>query len=369
MGNWLADEAMEQGKDFSTKPYSRKPYLRTRSKDNGRMKTTFRNAARQVWIANSFSKHHVGVEPYSKTSEGNQKMLNVSTPETIPSSPSRPPSVKRRGTPDIFPMSSEMRKTLVLLGNLDLLPEDEKQRQDELIQAEKKKKLKSFRQRAQMRVIQPQRFLRSFRSGGKNVEKNTSELENINSTPESLINSRAGNNTSSLCAKDEQMEKNNDLIKLENISSDDEDDGCKHQEAKKEQLCSSSLRREQKRSLKNPWQKAIRRHQHGQVLPNPSNPFLVRKRFYQAKREHSKSCTQPRLNEKFPSIKRAYSLGSPRTFSSEPSDLNINIDDYTEPINGGKTIDEITNDIQERCSKWFEFRQKILTKSYEHKLI
>ncbi|XP_031569121.1 uncharacterized protein LOC116303680 [Actinia tenebrosa] len=364
---------MDKEKYFSVQPNSRNaPYLRTRSRESGRTKTTFRKTARQIWIANSISKHHVGVESYSKSSEGNQKTLNSTTLETNASSPSRPPSVQRRGTPDIFPMSSEMRKTLVLLGNLDLLPEEERKRQDELVQAEKNKKLKSFRQRAQMRVIQPQRFIRSFRNGGirKNAEKNANELENINTTAvESLINSRASNDTSSLCAKAEEMEKNNDEIKLENISSDDEDDGSERQKTKRDSLFFTPSPREQERSSKDPWRKAIKRHQHVQVVPNPSNPFFVRKRFNQTKREFFSKSWQPNSNfhEKFPSIKRTYSLGSPRTLSTEPTDLNIDLDDYTEPINDGKTIDEITNDIQERCSKWFEFRQKILTKSYEHK--
>jgi hypothetical protein len=382
---------MEKGRVPSVKPYTKSPFLKSRSTESehgfsNERKTTFRNAARQVWIANSFSKHQVGVEPHLKSNEDSQQTASNKISEAFASSPSRPQSVKRKGTPEIFPMSSEMRKTLVLLGNLDFVPEDERQKQEALEKPVKQKKTSSFRQRTQLRIIQPQRFIRSVRmSTVKNVSEKsldgkgkTRESESIRTTADSLINSRASNNTGALCAgKEFEKEENNNetRMKLENLSAEDEVDGNEQKTIKKNVEKEPSTLdlpvRNPRGNNRNSWRRSIKKYQHGEITPNPSNPFYLRKRFSAPKRGkvHLSRSWQSSTNipERLPIMRRAVSLSSPRSFTSDVSELSELRTDYTNnALKDGKSIDELTSDIQERCSKWFEFRQKIM-KSYEYR--
>ena len=92
------------------------------------------------------------------------------------------PSIKRRGTPELFPMSEEMKQTVISLGKLDLLPSGVRKVRgdsvDEDSRVEKSRASYTFREKTRQRIIHPQRFIRNVRSSlinSKRIPENTEE--------------------------------------------------------------------------------------------------------------------------------------------------------------------------------------------------
>lgn len=153
----------------------------------------FRRVARQVMLANMFTR---------KTTNGHYVKSTLSSKRTAISQDQVPhrlvtkrerkhsnnmaenPSLKRRGTPELFPMSEEMKQIVISLGKLDLLPSEvRKARGDSLVEdshaVEKSQASYKFREKTRQRIIHPQRFIRNVRSSlvnSKRIPENTEEI-------------------------------------------------------------------------------------------------------------------------------------------------------------------------------------------------
>ena len=89
-----------------------------------RDKLDFRQVARQVMLANMFTKIQTNAKAQVRAkmpAEGGEGSTIAKTKELLDEKP-----LRRRGTPELFPMSEEMRQTIIALGKLDLLPDEEK---------------------------------------------------------------------------------------------------------------------------------------------------------------------------------------------------------------------------------------------------
>lgn len=145
-----------------------------------RDKLDFRQVARQVMLANMFTKIQTNAKAQVRAkmpAEGGERSTIAKTQELLDEKP-----LRRRGTPELFPMSEEMRQTIIALGKLDLLPDEEKHSlEDEKSSVTNKcerNKFK-FRDQTRRRIITPQRFIRNVRSSlnDKNsvIRENTAE--------------------------------------------------------------------------------------------------------------------------------------------------------------------------------------------------
>ena len=134
----------------------------------------FRKAARQVMLANMFTRMRPKAQSLTcaKMAAGNdERRVGNKTERKRTSSVEEKPPVKRRGTPELFPMSEEMRQTVISLGKLDLLrDEGEKHREPGAIVVKTRAGSK-FRDKTRKRIIHPQRFIRNVQSSMNNSQK------------------------------------------------------------------------------------------------------------------------------------------------------------------------------------------------------
>lgn len=322
---------------------------------------TFKSRARQVWMANLIAKQRT-TETTSKTHQGtNEKRDNIPlSTNGIP----RPPSVKRRGTPEIFPMSSEMKKTLLMLGNLDLLPLEERpHEQITTSEGETKSSLSKFRLKTKQKIIQPQRFLRGVRTGS--VKKQSSPVKEETLTDDSIVTTDDLINTKAGSLGESKQENTSIGINKKAFLSEENED-CSMQETyrkrqmKTARVVSSANFPSVKRDA---WSKSFQKYQAVYAIAN--SPIKANRRFdsKRTRKIHLSSKTwQPETDFQLIPVlpmRRAISMGIENTTSPEYDSI-----DNVDIMRDGKTIDEITTDIQLRCSKWFEFRQKILKQRY-----
>lgn len=133
----------------------------------------FRKAARQVMLANMFTRMRPKAQSLTcaKMAAGDERRVGNKTERKRTSSVEEKPPLKRRGTPELFPMSEEMRQTVISLGKLDLLPEEgEKYRASGTILV-KTRAGNKFRDKTRKRIIHPQRFIRNVQSSMDNSQK------------------------------------------------------------------------------------------------------------------------------------------------------------------------------------------------------
>jgi len=150
----------------------------------------FRRVARQVMLANMFTRkttngHYVKSSSSSKSAAALQNQvphrLVTKRERKHSSNMAELPPMKRRGTPELFPMSEEMKQTVISLGKLDLLPgEVRKVRGDSVFEDSRVESRASytFREKTRKRIIQPQRFIRNVRTSlilSKRIPENTEE--------------------------------------------------------------------------------------------------------------------------------------------------------------------------------------------------
>ena len=139
----------------------------------------FRRVARQVMLTNVFTRRKTFAESSSitKRASSTDGRSIMKTRHKDGEESDKKSSIKRQGTPELFPMSEEMKQTVVSLGFLDLLPEEDNQ----LHAASQRKDGRSarngskFLERTKQKVIYPQRFIRSVRSSlvySKNTVEN-----------------------------------------------------------------------------------------------------------------------------------------------------------------------------------------------------
>lgn len=145
----------------------------------------FRKVARQVMLANMFTRrrqlHDVKTVSSSKNTTAGHR-VPAKRERIHNNSATEKPPMKRRGTPELFPMSEEMKQTVISLGRLDLLPEERKARGNsfgEESQVEKSRVSGKFREKTRRRIIQPQRFIRNVQSSIINSKKILEDREEI----------------------------------------------------------------------------------------------------------------------------------------------------------------------------------------------
>lgn len=136
----------------------------------------FRKVARQVMLANMFTRRKLNVQSqtFAKKAAGRGERLATMKTQRKHGGPilELKPPLKRRGTPELFPMSDEMKQTVISLGKMDLLPSKERQKIPEEALMEKSRKGSKFRDKTRQRIVHPQRFIRNIRSSINNSEKN-----------------------------------------------------------------------------------------------------------------------------------------------------------------------------------------------------
>lgn len=136
----------------------------------------FRKVARQVMLANMFTRRKLNVQSqtFAKKAAGRGERLATMKTQRKHGGPilELKPPLKRRGTPELFPMSDEMKQTVISLGKMDLLPSKERQKSPEEALMEKSRKGSKFRDKTRRRIVHPQRFIRNIRSSINNSEKN-----------------------------------------------------------------------------------------------------------------------------------------------------------------------------------------------------
>lgn len=150
-------------------------------------KANFRRIARQVMLANMFTRR-VRTQNDMKAvtsckSAAAQDQMSSRERKHNENLTEKPPT-KRRGTPELFPMSEEMKQTVISLGKLDLLPGVERKMRGDSVGAdsrvEKSRSSCKFREKTRQKIIQPQRFIRHVRSSlmsSKSIPENSVHCE------------------------------------------------------------------------------------------------------------------------------------------------------------------------------------------------
>lgn len=182
----------------------------------------FRRVARQVMLANMFTRkttngHCMNSASSSKSAAVSQDQvphrLVTKRERKHSSNMAEIPPMRRPGTPELFPMSEEMKQTVISLGKLDLLPSEVRKVRgdsvDEDSRAEKSRASYKFREKTRQRIIHPQRFIRNVRSSlinSKRIPENTEEnceeevdeiaKDNKNHTSEDTTEDKANYNNS-----------------------------------------------------------------------------------------------------------------------------------------------------------------------------
>ena len=178
--------------DENSKQHPRKRKTSPLARLGQREPVSFRSFARHVMIVNSLARDCKRKQTRGRVNyipSSGSSMVSTSS-SSLGSGRSRLSngSSKRPSSAERFPMSEEMKRTLVALGKLHLLSEKDQLREeseDETIKSRKSKKksglaLKRFREKTQSRVIQPQRFIRSIQDS-LNEKKETETVENNSS--------------------------------------------------------------------------------------------------------------------------------------------------------------------------------------------
>ena len=150
----------------------------------------FRRVARQVMLANMFTRkttngHYVKSSSSSKSEAVSQDQvphrLVTKRERKQSSNVAEIPPMKRRETPELFPMSEEMKQTVISLGKLDLLPSEVRKVRGDSVCENSRVELRTsykFREKTKQRIIHPQRFIRNVRSSlinSKRIPENTEE--------------------------------------------------------------------------------------------------------------------------------------------------------------------------------------------------
>jgi len=142
----------------------------------------FRKVARQVMLANMFTRTRPNAQSVTaKMAAGLERRPRAGTKtERKQGTMEEKSPLKRRGTPELFPMSEEMRQTVISLGKMDLLPDEDRESVEDDVRVGKTRTGSKFRDKTRQRIIHPQRFLRNVRSSlnnSKNIVENSVHCE------------------------------------------------------------------------------------------------------------------------------------------------------------------------------------------------
>lgn len=327
------------------------------SRNHGKMTSetlNFRKVARQVMLANTFTRKQPNVQSVmsAKMAAGVERHARTKTERTHSTIVEKPP-LQRRGTPELFPMSEEMKQTVISLGKLDLLPDEERKNREDEARLKKSRAGSKFRDKTRQRIIHPQRFIRNVRN--------------------SLHDSK------SIAENDEQElnEEDNDF------KGSPEDKGkCFSNETSDGVLIRTKsncnvLSRPQSTHLHTAVKS--RKSQHCQYYSLTRRPFYVTSDLgpVSAKtgvRRTRSQGTWPVLDTRISSMRtqhyfprngkntvKAWTVGSDISRSTEGSDK-----DSHEIIKARrwKSVESLTREIEEKCSSWLENRYGII-QSYQ----
>lgn len=153
---------------------------------------SFRKIARQVMIANTFTRKIDTTNSFSSTANSATSSRSSIAAAKDANGKIRKPQMtarKSQQSAELFPMSSEMKDTLASLGQLHFLPEVDRRKREELPGSEEgfKKSSNKFRDKTRKKLIHPQRFIRSIRTSmldsmDEAKEVRTSASEDCSST-------------------------------------------------------------------------------------------------------------------------------------------------------------------------------------------
>lgn len=143
-----------------------------------RDKLNFRQVARQVMLANMFTRIQNDAKSQTRAKIPAEGGASVPVYTRTHDLFEEKPALKRRGIPQLFPMSEEMKQTIIALGKLDLLPDEGRQDwEDDASSVAKTRQSSKFRDKTRSRIIQPQRFIRNVRSSLNNSKRVIKEDE------------------------------------------------------------------------------------------------------------------------------------------------------------------------------------------------
>lgn len=202
----------------TTSSLSRKRKVPVRNGKITRETLNFRRVARQVMLANMFTRkttnsHYTKSASSAKSAAVSQDQaphrLVTKRERKHSSNMAEKPPMKRRGTPELFPMSEEMKQTVISLGKLDLLSSEVRKVRgdsvDEDSRVEKSRASYTFREKTRQRIIYPHRFIRNVRSSlinskriPENTEENCEEVDEIAKDAENDTNKDKANNNNSI---------------------------------------------------------------------------------------------------------------------------------------------------------------------------
>lgn len=202
----------------SSLPRTRKVPVRKSNGKITREALNFRRVATQVMLANMFTRKTTNGPHYVKSASSAKSAaipqdqvthrLVTKRERKHSSNMAEKPPIKRRGTPELFPMSEEMKQTVISLGKLDLLPCDVRKVRgdsvDEDSRVGKSRASYTFREKTRQRIIYPHRFIRNVRSSlinskqiPENTEENCEEVDEIAKDDENDTTEDNSNNSNS----------------------------------------------------------------------------------------------------------------------------------------------------------------------------
>lgn len=327
----------------------------------------FRRVARQVMLANMLTRrsvrsHYAKSVLSCKSTAAVPNQTHARNHERKQNNMTENPPIKRRGTPELFPMSEEMKQTLISLGRLDLLPDEEKKVRgdsvDEDFRAEKSRASCKFRDKTKQKIIHPQRFIRNVRSS----------LNNSKRKPENSVHceERYDNYT---MEEDDNIKKNTEENKGNSMSTAENDVGLIREKSN----C-NILSRPQTTHWHMPAKSA--KNQHYSLNNNRSvyvtrysdlGPFSTRrptKIMTQGGIWQTNTFDKTRLwtrEHYFPNKIRSNTFNGKAWVANDEilSEEGEKKNDETLKTRRWKSVESLTREIEEKCLNWLENRHGI----------
>lgn len=325
----------------------------------------FRKVARQVMLANMFTRrsvrsHYRRSVMSCKSTAAVPNQMHARNRERKQSNMTEKPPIQRRGTPDLFPMSEEMKQTIISLGRLDLLPDEERKERgdsnDEDFRVEKSRAGCKFRDKTKQKIIHPQRFIRNVRSS----------LNNSKLKPENSVHCEEKPDVNTM-EEDDNISKNTEENKGNCTKSAVESDA----ELNRKKSTCNILSRPQNMH----WHLTAKSGKNQHYSLNNSRPVYVTR--YSdlgpfSTRRPTKIMTQggilqtnmfdkTRLRTKehyFPKKIRSNTFNGKAWVANDEisSEEGEKINDETLKTRRWKSVESLTREIEEKCLNWLENR-------------
>ena len=316
----------------------------------------FRKVARQVMLANMFTKRPLQQPNVKKNSTYKSTAVDhhghkPKRERKHNNSAMEKPSLHRKGTPELFPMSEEMKQTMISLGRLDLLPEERKARGSSFAEEVKVQKSQSngtFREKTRRRIIHPQRFIRNVQSSisnAKRILEDSEETENEEiSTENGTTKTTSEDVTNGINSADESDAKLNRIKTNNNIVPTPQTSTYCSTKSARNQRCSSCNKRPSYLS------------RFSDIGPlSATQPRITQLRTWPT-RAHDTTRMWTRTNY-FPKISRRYTFsGKEWANYSKSAEIEEKNNDELLRTRQWKSVENLTREIEDKCLTWLENR-------------